>query len=114
MNVLLVEDDRSQLKLYTDVLERAGYLVAQADSLPAALALLARTTPEAIVSDYDLGVDPVTGRHYYGTELQALGLPLVIMSGYDRPKGYQGPWLLKPLDFPAFVQSLEPLLRRPE
>ena len=83
--LLLVDDDRLILATTAAALRAAGYEVAEADSVDAALALLARTTPDLALLDIRMG--PVGGFDL-ARELQRRSqVPFVFLSGYIFPIG---------------------------
>jgi two-component system NtrC family response regulator len=53
--VLLVEDDADQRRLVAGLLRAEGYVVAEADALPAAAAELRRAPVDLVLSDWQLG-----------------------------------------------------------
>src|SRR5262245_56859530 len=52
--LLVVDDDRDQIKLWRLMLERSGHQIATADTLGSALELLAGFEPEVLVMDLRL------------------------------------------------------------
>ena len=56
-NILVVEDDPTERRLYLDALRSNGYRTSQAASLDEALAGLARSTPALVLADQWLGTD---------------------------------------------------------
>lgn len=116
LQFLVVEDETLVLLLLEDLLTRRGHSVhTEAASLADALAALERDgeTFNAALLDVNLGGElalPVAHR------LEALGIPYVIVSGYERSRlielGFTAPSLTKPLRSAAFDHALERLLDR--
>src|SRR5260370_3044783 len=78
--ILVVEDSLTQAQAIQYLLEDAGYTVAQAADRREALAVLARQTPDAILTDLEIP-------HMNGLELvEAVrrdypGVPVILMTG---------------------------------
>ncbi|OZG70052.1 response regulator [Hahella sp. CCB-MM4] len=111
--ILVVEDEsiiRSALKR---LLEHNGHQVLEADSVDAALATIAETKPDLIVSDLRLPGKP-------GTELITLAkVPVLIMTSYaslrsavDSMKLGAVDYIAKPFDHEEMLSSIQTILDR--
>lgn len=121
LRILIVEDDDDSRALLATVLSRLGANVAQADSSDAALELLSRSTPDALVSDIGL---PGRSGHELVSLLRARGLsaerlPAIALTAYARAEeraratqaGFQD-FVSKPLDIETLVVAIERLTSR--
>ncbi len=113
---VLVVDDEAQVRALTgETLELLGYRVLQADSGPAAMALLERETPDLMLFDYAMpGMN--------GAELAGLvrarwpDVPIVFASGHadtaavETALGGQATILRKPFDMETLAQTIAGLL----
>ncbi len=98
--ILLVDDDDAVRTTTALILEAAGYIIAQADGAPAALALLADgATFDLLLTDVAM---PVTNGAELADQVRALrpGLPIVFISGYADPNAIAG-------------RDVKPLVRKP-
>lgn len=109
MRVLVAEDEYVlALHIESGLLERGFGVVGPVATLAEAVALLdGGTVPDAAILDVNLGGDrifPVAHR------LQALGVPFVFASGYDRaslPAEFDDvPLCLKPIDIDQALRLL--------
>lgn len=87
MMVLVVEDDPAQRALVTRVLERMGFAVTAVGSIAEAKHV---ARADLILADWLLADGTAE-------DLRGQGVPLVVLSGYERPEDWQGPWLVKPV-----------------
>jgi ActR/RegA family two-component response regulator len=100
--LLVVDDDENLLFVFARALERAGWSVVTAPSVAAAKAHV--VPPAAIICDHQLGD---------GTEADVAaawpGIPMVAVSGYQKPPAYAGPWLAKPVLLAELLAAVEGL-----
>jgi signal transduction histidine kinase/ActR/RegA family two-component response regulator len=113
---VLVVDDEAQVRALTcETLELLGYRVLEADSGPAAVAILERETPDLMLFDYAMpGMS--------GAELAAIararwpGVPIVFASGHadtaavEAALGGQATILRKPFNMETLAQTIAGLL----
>lgn len=110
--ILLVEDEDGLRHIFTLALERAGFQVYAASNGTEALAYLARTSPDLVVTD--LSMPEVTGADLVQQMARDSGLarvPIVLMSGVSDssvPSGY--PLLEKPFGLQDLVRVVQHLL----
>ncbi len=118
--VLVVEDDRSVIRMLRIALVEAGFEVAQASSGAEALAVLEEACPDAVV--LDLGLPDGRGGAVLGWLRQhrqpnGSGPAWVVITALDRQEaaGRYGPldrhFLAKPFDPWELVRMLNSLLR---
>lgn len=111
--VLLVEDDAAARRALHMLLEEAGFTVQDSASGEQALAALGTTVPDALVVDLQLpGIDGVTLAG--AARARRAGLPVVVMSGFDRTHPRLAAFLCaphtehvgKPIDVRILVDTL--------
>lgn len=93
LRILIVEDDATQRRLLQRSLQRAA--ADAAEILTAGDVTEAQRVPgplDLIVSDFTL---PERGT---ALDVQRAwpAVPMIVISGYDRPPGHIGPWIQKP------------------
>jgi CheY-like chemotaxis protein len=107
--VVVVDDDADVLATLVGSLRSLGYTTAAASSGPAALALIERHEPDAVIVDY--AMPDMNGAEFI-RELSARKphLPVVLTSGQanlDQPEGVAVPALLrKPFRLDDLVAAL--------
>ena len=116
-HILIVDDDRLVLATLGQGLRDAGYQVTEASDGASALALVSRNTPDLALLDVRMpGMSGVELAERLAAEHQ---LPFIFLSAYgdadiiERAKqlGALG-YLVKPLDVPQIIPSLEAALAR--
>ena len=97
--VLVVEDDKAQLQLLKEILERAGFAVITATNAAEALESFKRTSVALVIADHILGGK--TGSEL-AAEIKAIapGMPIVLHSAYP-------PEFLSHID--VFIRKGEPV-----
>ena len=117
LRVLVVEDNRVNLELVTEVLKQDGYQVLTAQSAEAGLRLVAAERPDLILMDIQLpGMTGYEVTHRLKGNPATAAIPVVAltasaMRGDDlkaREAGCDG-YLTKPLDLRAFRETLRAL-----
>lgn len=115
VSILVVDDDRLVLSTLADGLRDAGFIVQMADSAQAALDLCRQSRPHLALLDARMpGVSGVELAH----SLRAMDIPFLFLSAYsDAPlvekalaEGALG-YLMKPMDVPRLLPSLQAALR---
>ena len=112
MRILVVEDEADARQVLIDVLQQASFETAEAENGRAALEVLSRFRPDAIVLDLampDMGGDELV--EAIRRDPQSRMLPVVIMSEWARsisPPAPVAAWLPKPFA----PEELVALLRR--
>jgi DNA-binding NtrC family response regulator len=109
---VLVDDDRQLLRLVTEVLQNAGFVVAPFDRFEDAKKHLAASTPpDILITDVRLG-------EYNGLQLAVMSkvehpdMIVVVMTGYDDPvlrkeaENAGAKYLVKPVDSAALFEML--------
>jgi two-component system, cell cycle response regulator DivK len=115
--VLVVEDNRVNLKLITYVLEEAGYEVLQATDAAEALAIVRATKPDLILTDISLpGMDGLTLARILRANEQTREVCIVAVSALgsraDRQRASEAgcdAYVTKPIDtrtLPARISEL--------
>ena len=113
---VLVVDDEAQVRALTgETLELLGYRVLQADSGPAALALLEHETPDLMLFDY--AMPGMSGAELAGrVRARWPDMPIVFASGHadtaavETAVGGQATILRKPFDMETLAQTIAGLL----
>lgn len=112
--ILVADDDRAVLRLLARVLERAGYQVVTAASVPEALERLRDDAPlRAVVADATLA--PSGARDLFEPVRLAPGAPALIVTGGESPSPEErreleacgGRFLAKPFAPAALLEALE-------
>jgi CheY-like chemotaxis protein len=117
MRILVVDDEVDQRQALVDVLQAASFETAAAENGRAALEVLTRFRPDAIVLDLampDMGGDELF--EALGRDPQSRAVPVVIMSGWARsiaPPAPVAAWLPKPFAPEELVALLRRLLLSP-
>lgn len=78
--ILCVDDEPAAVVLKQKILERAGHSVTISCNANEAIALLARETYDAVVTDWKLGEE--SGRKILLAAKQGVQVPVVVVSGY--------------------------------
>lgn len=103
-HAVLVEDDRAVLRGFGIMLQTFGFLVRPVQSVAEARedAKAIPETPTLLVVDHRLPD---------GTEkdIAAIwpGVPMLVVSGYERTPEYVGEWLRKPVTWQLMAQGIE-------
>lgn len=116
VHILLVDDDRLVLASLSRGLKRAGFLVSEAASGEAALAVVEKTEPDLALLDVRM---PGLSGLEVATRFSARGIPFLFLSAYGDPEvvalasqhGALG-YLVKPLDLPQIIPSIHTALAR--
>jgi CheY-like chemotaxis protein len=118
--ILVVDDNRLNLELVTDVLEAAGYGVRQAASGPEALAIARTEPPRLILMDIGLPVmDGYAALQALRDEPSTAEIPVVALTSYAmagdeeraRAAGFDG-YITKPIDTRGLPKTVASLLAR--
>ena len=118
--ILVVDDNRLNLELATDLLEAAGYGVRQARSGPEAIALARQEQPQLILMDIGLpGMDGYAALRALRGDPGTAGIPLVALTSYAmagdeeraRAAGFDG-YITKPIDTRGLPKAVAALLAR--
>ena len=115
-HLLLVEDDLLILRSLARGLRNTGYKVCEADSAEEAMLLCKNTKPDLAVLDIQMG--DLSGLEL-GRWLAEHDIPFLFLTAYDdaayvreaHEAGALG-YLVKPLDIPKIIPSLETALAR--
>ncbi len=104
---LLVEDEVLVGMDLEDGLREAGFDVRWVSSAQSALAVLQTDTPDIVVLDVIVRVEPCT---LVARELKKRGIPFLVHSGYPQTAAmteFQGaPWVEKPADVTRVASAL--------
>jgi CheY-like chemotaxis protein len=116
--ILVVDDNRLNLELATDVLEAAGYGVRQAGSGPEAIAIARAEQPQLILMDIGLpGMDGYAALRALRDEPSTAVIPVVALTAYamagDEQRalaaGFDG-YITKPIDTRELPKAVAGLL----
>lgn len=118
-HILIVDDDRLVLALLARGLEDAGYAVIEASDSAAALDVVQREKPDLAL--LDVRMPDMSGLRLAEILSSQHGVPFMFLSAYDDSPtiaratalGALG-YLVKPLDVPHIVPSIEAALGRAE
>ena len=119
IHILIVEDNPTNLKLASQVLEMEGYLVDQATDAEQAQELLQHMSPDLILMDLALpGIDSLTLTRRLKADARLKHIPVVAMTAFamkgdDRKAlaaGCDG-YITKPIDTRKFSQQVSAFLR---
>lgn len=80
MKVLIADDNRLLLSTLAMVLRIQGHEVIEADSGADAMALAARTRPDAAIIDLHM---PIVGGAEVAGQLRSQNVPFILLSAYD-------------------------------
>jgi DNA-binding response OmpR family regulator len=104
VNILIVEDDPAQRELLARVLQRAGHAVTAAGDV--AQAITARGPFDLVFCDWDL--NPGTARD---VRAAWVSVPFVVLSGYEKPPGWDTAWIMKPISTEGLVGLVEAAMK---
>jgi len=116
--ILVVDDNRLNLELATDVLEAAGYGVRQAGSGPEAIAIARAEQPQLILMDIGLpDMDGYAALRALRDEPSTVDIPVVALTAYamagDEERalaaGFDG-YITKPIDTKGLPKAVAALL----
>ena len=84
MKILIVEDNPTDMKLVSTVLERAGHQVYDAASAERAVEILQNETPQVIVTDLDLPeMDGLAMTRQLKQSPKTAGIPVIAITAYS-------------------------------
>ncbi len=119
-HVLLVEDNEKNLKLARDLLQFKGYRVTAATTGEAAVAAVARETPDLVLMDIQLpGIDGIEALRRIRQDGKAANVPVIaltasVMAG-DRERfdkaGFDG-FIAKPINVKEFPDQVASYLAK--
>ena len=117
--ILIVEDNRKNMKLARDVLEHHGYETAEAETAEQGLALAAERSPDLILMDIELpGIDGYEALERLRANQSTAAIPVCALTAFamseDRERclraGFDA-YLVKPIDVAEFPKQVNRLLR---
>ena len=119
--VLVVEDNESNMKYITDLLEDAGYEAIHAFSAETAIEQTEMAKPSLILMDISLpGMDGLTATKVLKSNPVTAHIPVVALTAHamkdDESKSKEAgcdAYLLKPIDTKAFYRTLADIVREP-
>ncbi len=119
--VLVVEDNESNMKYITDLLEDAGYEAIHAFSAETAIEQTEMAKPSLILMDISLpGMDGLTATKVLKSNPVTAHIPVVALTAHamkdDESKAKEAgcdAYLLKPIDTKAFYRTLADIVREP-
>lgn len=115
--ILLVEDDRLILHTLATGLRDAGYCVLEADSAESAMLACTETKPDLAL--LDMRLPGMSGSGFAVWLKNTLDVPFLFLSAYGDPETVRAAaefgalgYLVKPLDIPQIIPSIETALLR--
>ena len=119
--VLVVEDNESNMKFITDLLEDAGYEAIHAFSAETAIEQTEMAKPSLILMDISLpGMDGLTATKVLKSNPVTAHIPVVALTAHamkdDESKAKEAgcdAYLLKPIDTRVFYRTLADIVREP-
>ena len=122
VQILVVDDNPTNLKLVSSILEFDGYVVVTANDAESALASIARALPDLILMDVGLpGIDGLTLTRMLKADPSTKHIRIVILTAFamkqDREKaqaaGCDG-YLTKPIDTRSISAQVAQWLTQPK
>lgn len=119
IQILVVDDNPTNLKLASDVLEMAGYSTIKAADAEAAQKILQQTTPDLILMDLALpGMDGLTLTRKLKADERLQHVPVVALTAFamkgDDQKALDAGcigYITKPIDTRTFAQRVSGFLK---
>ena len=120
--ILIIEDNKTNMKLVRDVLQFKGYRILEASTAEDGLELARGHKPDLILMDIQLpGMDGVNALRQLKTDPSTASLKVVALTAFVmreeqeriRVAGFDG-FLSKPLDIPKFSEQVRLLLDSPK
>lgn len=114
MKILVIEDNPTNMRLATIVLENAGHVVVPADNAADGIALAHAERPNLILMDIQLpGMDGLTATRMLKADAATCGIPVVALTSYAmkgddekmRAAGCDG-YLAKPFHYPDLLAAV--------
>jgi len=118
--VLVVEDNEKNMKLFRDVLQASGYRLLEATTGERAMALAAEHQPNLVLMDIQLpDIDGVEALGRLRADARTASIPVVALTAQamhgDRERfldaGFDA-YISKPVDVVEFVKTVKAALRR--
>ena len=117
--ILLVDDERDTLRVFTLLLEKCGYVVSTATNGREALESVAASKPDLIL--LDVMMPEMSGSEALArlkSSAETRDIPVVILSAKDEPEDLQQGWeggtdlyLIKPIVGSELVEYLDCILQ---
>ena len=117
-NILIIEDNASNLMLTEDILKRAEYNVLTATNAEDGIALALNTLPDLILMDIQLpGTDGLTATRILKDNFNTQNIPIIALTAHamkgDEEKilaeGCDG-YIPKPIRYKQFLESIQKFL----
>lgn len=114
VTVLVVDDAEAVRSLMKRYLEEDGYAVLEAANGAEALIMLRAPGVQVSIIVTDMRMPALDGRQL-GASLSRFPVPLPVLyvSGFPRPEGFQGPFLQKPFTHQQLTTAVRKLLASP-
>ncbi len=122
VSILVVDDNKTNLKLVSDVLQFEGYRILQAMDAETAQEIIRETSPDLILMDIALpGMDGLTLTRKLKTDLTTRGIIIVVLTAFAmkgddlkaREAGCDG-YITKPIDTRSLPATVAAYLARGE
>jgi len=115
--ILIVEDNRLNMKLFSAMVAAQGYGVLQADDGLRGLDLARQEHPDLIIMDVDLpGISGLEATRLLKAAADTRDIPIIITTAYEyddemRASGCDG-YMSKPIGVADFVELIDSLMAR--
>jgi two-component system cell cycle response regulator DivK len=116
--ILIIEDNPSNLKLATTVLERAGYLVLSTDSAANAIVMAQAQLPQLILMDIQLpGMSGLEATRHLKSQAATSSIPIIALTAFamkgDEERiieaGCDG-YIAKPFDYKELLSRVAEII----
>jgi len=120
MKILIIEDNPANMKLASNVLEKAGYTTLEATDAETGIQLANAETPALILMDIQLpGMDGLTATRLLKGEHATMDIPIIALTAFamkgDEEKmlasGCDG-YIAKPIRYKEFLATVESFLEK--
>lgn len=114
MDILVIEDEPTSLKLAHVVLTAAGHRVSEAEAAAKAIEAIKKTRPEVILMDLQLpDIDGISLTRRLKSDPQTKDIPIIAITGYPNKWSRQAAmeagcaaYIVKPVDTRALVNEV--------
>ena len=115
MKILIVEDDVSNMKFVSNLLEMSGYKILQADNAESGIAIAREELPDLVLMDIQLpGLDGITATRILKSDDRARNIPIIAMTSFAM-KGDEGKmieagcdiYITKPFNYKEFLETVK-------
>lgn len=120
MKILVIEDNKSNMKLVTTLLEMEGYEVLQSENAEQGIVIAKKETPDLILMDILLpGLDGLTASGLLKQDEKTKDLPVIAMTSLAMKddeekikKAEFAHYITKPFNYKEFLEIIKEVLNR--